>query len=140
MMKKKHSILTPIILLALALLLAACSGFEAAAINQPPPQQTVTISKTFQSQLSPLPTVPPYLCGAWSSNNAPGPYSTITIYARLTKNLVAVSGAMATAVVHFKDGDVTLDTHPLSDSGGYVTFTVSLQGRQPAATFQLRSM
>ena len=34
MMKKKHSILTPIILLALALLLAACSGFEAAAINQ----------------------------------------------------------------------------------------------------------
>ncbi len=129
-MKKKHY--TPfVLLLPLVLLLGACAGFGAATTSQIAPQQTVVISKTFQSQLSPLPTVPTYLCGAWSSNNAPGPNDTITIFARLTKNLVAVSGATATAVVHFKDGDVPLDTNPVSDSGGYVTFTLSLQGRQP---------
>jgi hypothetical protein len=112
---------------ALLLMLAACG----ATPDQVAPQQTVTISKTFQSQVSPIPAVPNYRCGAWSSNNAPGPKSTINIYARITKNVAGVGGATATAVVHFRDGDQELDQHPMSDGGGYVTFTLNLQGRQP---------
>ena len=112
---------------ALLLMLAACG----ATPDQVAPQLTVTIGKTFQSQVSPIPPVPKYLCGAWSSNNAPGPNSTINIYARITKNLVGVPGAAATGVVHFQSGDQTLDQHPTSDTGGYVSFTLALQGRQP---------
>jgi len=85
---------------ALLLMLAACG----ATPDQVAPQQTVTIGKTFQSQVSPIPPVPKYLCGAWSSNNAPG---------------------------HFQGGDQQLDQHPTSDNGGYVSFTLNLQGRQP---------
>jgi hypothetical protein len=112
--------------LVLLLMLTACG----ATPDQVAPQQTVTVSSSFQSQVSPVPNIPTYLCGAWSSNNAPGPNSTITIYARITKNLAGVRGATATAVVHFQGGDQTLDQHPASDNGGYVSFTLALQGRQ----------
>ena len=115
---------------ALLLVLAACG----ATPDQLAPQQTVTVSKKFQSQVSPIPPVPTYLCGAWSSNNAPGPNSTINIYARITKNLAGVSGATATADVHFQGGDQELDQHPASDNGGYVSFQLPLQGRQPVGT------
>lgn len=110
-------------------LLAACSPATNSSLQ---PVKTVTIGPSFQAQLSPIPTMPPYACGSWASNNAPGPYSTITIYARLTKNSKGVSGATATAVVHFQSGDVQLDNQPTSDSGGYVSFPLPLQGRQPA--------
>ena len=112
---------------ALLLLLVACGP----TANPITPQATVTISNTFQSQVSPIPTVPTYRCGAWASDNAPRGSSTITIYARLTKDIAGVSGATATAVVHFQGGDQTLDQHPVSDAGGYVSFTLPLQGRQP---------
>jgi hypothetical protein len=112
---------------ALLLLLMACGVTP----DQVAPQQTVTVSSRFQSQTSPIPAIPTYLCGAWSSNNAPGPNSTINIFARITKNLAGVSGATATAVVHFQGGDQELDQHPASDNGGYVSFTLNLQGRQP---------
>jgi hypothetical protein len=109
------------------LMLTACG----ATPDQVAPQLTVTVSSGFQSQASPVPTIPTYLCGAWSSNNAPGPNSTINIYARITKDLAGVPGAAATAIVHFQGGDQTLDQHPTSDSGGYVSFMLALQGRQP---------
>ena len=98
------------------------------------PQQTVTVSSGFQLQVSPIPTIPTYLCGAWSSNNAPGPNSTIVIFARITNNLAGVSGATASAIVHFQSGDQELDQHPTSDQGGYVSFSLPLQGRQPVGT------
>jgi hypothetical protein len=109
-------------------LLAACSPTTSSSLQ---PVKTVTINPSFQAQLSPIPTMAPYACGSWASNNAPGPYSTITIYARLTKNSKGVSGATATGVVHFQGGDMQLDTQPTSDSGGYVSFSLPLQGRQP---------
>ncbi len=126
MNNKRHALLGTLYI-GLLLLLAACTP----ATNQIKLQPTVTINPDFQSELSPVPTVPPYRCGAWSSNNAPGPDSTITIYARLTKDIAGVSGASASAVVHFKDGDMPLDQQATSDSGGYVSFHLSLQGRQP---------
>ena len=110
------------------LLLAACGP----TVSAPKAQKTVIVNPSFQAQVSPVPTTPAYRCGAWSSNNAPGAYSTITIYARLiTKGVNGVGGATAKAVVHFKDSDVQLDQQPTSDAGGYVTFPLSLQGRQP---------
>jgi hypothetical protein len=113
--------------LTLLLLLTACGP----TANQTTAQPTVTINPGFQSQVSPIPTVPPYLCGAWSSNNAPRTGSTITIYARLIKNLLGVSGATATATVHFSGQDVQL-TQTTSDNGGYVSFILPLEYRQPS--------
>lgn len=112
----------------LALLLAACGT----GATQVKPQPTVVISKSFQSQLSPIPSPATYRCGAWSSENTPSPNSTITIYARITKNLKPISGASASAVAHFQNFDQPLAQTPTSDSGGYVTFTLPLQGHQPA--------
>jgi hypothetical protein len=118
---------TPYAVFLVPLLLLTACGSSASPVK---PQETVTISQSFQAQLSPVPTVPPYRCGAWSSNNAPGTNSSIFIYARLTKNLFGVAGVSAQAVVHFKDFDVTLDPQT-SDDRGYVAFPLSLQGRQP---------
>ena len=112
---------------SLLLMLTACGVTP----DQVAPQQTVTVSSGFQSKVSPIPAIPSYLCGAWSSNNAPGPNSTIVIFARITKDLAGVSGATASAVVHFQSGDQTLDQNPTSGSGGYVSFTLPLQGQQP---------
>jgi hypothetical protein len=126
-MYKNMRFLSLSILLGLLLLATACGGVSATQLK---PGPTVTIAPSFQARLSPAPSPPAYRCGAWSSNNAPGPYSTITIYARLTKNVSGVSGATATAVVHFHTFDLTLDQQPVSDSGGYVTFSLSLEGRE----------
>ena len=112
----------------LLLLITACGP----TVNQVKPQQTVTIGKTFQTQATPLPTVPPYRCGAWASNNAPNTFSTILVLAKLTKNIKGVQGATAAATVHFAGGDVTLETTPTSDPDGMVSFTLPLQGQQPA--------
>ncbi len=108
-------------------LLAACSPVTTSSLQ---PVKTVTINPSFQSQISPIPTMQTYACGAWSSNNAPGPGAMITIYARLTKDVQGASGATATAVVHFQYGDVQLGNQT-SDSGGYVSFPLLLEGRQP---------
>ena len=124
----RHSIFA-VFSICLLFLLAACAPSVA---TQTDTQQQVTINKAFQSDVSPIPTTPPYRCGAWSSNNAPGASSTITIYARITKNIAPVSGANATAVVHFQSGDQTIDAQSPSDNGGYVSFTVALQGQQPS--------
>jgi hypothetical protein len=128
-MHRNHSLVLKFIATCsvLWLMLTACG----ATSGQVVPQQTVTVSSGFQSQASPIPTIPTYLCGAWSSNNAPGPNSSIIIFARITKNLAGVSGAVANAVVHFQSGDQELDQHPTSDNGGYVSFKLDLQGRQP---------
>src|SRR5436853_7466723 len=92
--------------LLLGLLLTACGT----AVNSASPQETVTVNPSFQAQLSPVPTVPPYRCGAWSSNNAPGPGNTNDIYARLTKDALGVSGITAQAVVHVQELDERNDS------------------------------
>ncbi len=128
-MNRIFSLIFSALFVGTLLFLAACSPLASA--NPGPVQPTVTINPAFQSQISPIPTPPTYRCGAWSSNNAPGGGSTITIYARLTKDVAGVSGATASAVVHFKDGDQPLDQQATSDTGGYVSFQLPLQGRQP---------
>ena len=111
-------------------MLAAC-GTTATQIK---PQQKVVIDKSFQSQVSPASAPPTYRCGAWSGNNAPNAYSVVTIYAKLTKDVTGVAGATASATAHLSTSDFTLDQQPVSDAGGYVTFTIPLQGRQQRLT------
>src|SRR5690348_713 len=106
----------------LLLLLTACGP----TVRRPPTQQKITIDSSFQNQETTPPTVPIYHCGAWASNNAPGPYSTIIIYAKLTQNIVGISGGTATAIVHFKGTDVALKQKQVSDNSGYVTFLLPL--------------
>jgi hypothetical protein len=125
----RRILLWPLALVTL-LALSACGSASAVNLGSTQPQQTVTVGPSFQSQMSPIPTIPPYRCGAWTSNNAPNPGSTIAIYARLTHNIQGVQGMTATATVHFQSGDVTLD-QATSDQGGYVTFKLALQDRQP---------
>ena len=131
-MKKHTYILWFTLLVATILALAACA--PAVTVNQAKPQSTVTIPPSFQAQSTPIAKPAQYRCGAWASNNAPGGYSTIAIYARLTSQVKPVAGAIATATVHFQTGDATLDQQPASDTGGYVSFTVPLMGRQPSGT------
>jgi hypothetical protein len=125
----RRIVLWPLALVAL-LALSACGSASTVNLSSTQPQQTVTVGTGFQSQMSPIPTIPPYRCGAWTSNNAPNPGSTISVYARLTHNLQGVQGMTATAIVHFQNGDTTLD-QATSDQGGYVTFKLALQDRQP---------
>src|SRR5437762_14309845 len=120
-MMYKRLLLPVGILLPLVVLLGACGP----AVNQPPTQKTVTINPTFQSQLSPVPTIPTYRCGSCTSNNAPGRNSTITIYARFTKEVAGVRGAMGTAVVNINDEDSTLDRHRTIDTGSYVSLPLA---------------
>jgi hypothetical protein len=127
-MKNQHTFYITILAFCGLFLLAACGP---AVSSQVQAQPTPTISKSFQTIATPIPTVPPYRCAAWSSNNAPGAFSTITVYARITKNIAPVSGANASAVVHFRSGDQPITAQAPSDNGGYVTFQVQLQGRQP---------
>jgi hypothetical protein len=122
-----RNFLGSILLFSLFLLVVACGP----SVNQIKPQQTVSVGKSFQTQVTPLATVPTYRCGAWASNNAPNAFTTILILAKLTQDIKSVEGASATATAHFQGGDVTLDTQPTSDQGGMVSFTLSLQGRQP---------
>lgn len=133
-MKTINNYIRGVLFWALALMvlltLSACGSASAVSLSSTQPQQTVTVNPSFQTQMSPIPTIPSYRCGAWTSNNAPNPGSTITVYARLTHNIQGVQGITATAIVHFQSGDVTLN-QATSDQGGYVTFTLALQGRQP---------
>ncbi|HLZ61391.1 MAG TPA: hypothetical protein VKR06_30965, partial [Ktedonosporobacter sp.] len=69
----KNTCLFAVHALLLILLLAACGP----ASTQARPQPTVTINPSFQAQLTQVPAAPAYRCGAWSSNNAPGAYSSI---------------------------------------------------------------
>lgn len=126
-LEKRHALCSTLpLLLAPLLVLAACGP----TVNRPPQLQNVTFGNTFQNQTQAAPPPPTYRCGAWASNNAPGTYSTIFIYARLTENVKGVKGARAHGVVHFASGDAALDQQPVSDGGGYVSFPLPLQGRQ----------
>lgn len=122
-----HVPLFTVMLLLLLCLLSACRS-EA---HQLDPLPTVVVNPNFQRQLGPLPTVPPYRCGAWASDNTPAAASAITIYAKLTGDVAGVPDIPATAIVHFKSANITLDQQAVSDRNGYVSFALPLQGWQP---------
>jgi hypothetical protein len=115
----------------LLLALTACGP----TVSQWQTTRNVSVKTAFQKEIPKLAPLPRYLCGAWSSTNAPNPYSSINIYARLTQHtddkVIPATGAQAHAIIHYAYGDVDLDQAPISDSGGYVTFFLQLRGQQP---------
>ncbi|GCE48904.1 hypothetical protein EI42_01415 [Thermosporothrix hazakensis] len=121
-----------ILLCTVLLLIVGCSGPSAASPAKP--RATATIDPSFQSQLSPVPTVPPYRCGAWASNYGPPAYGNVTIYARITKDNKGVKGLTATGTVNFDGWSEPLGDPQTSDEGGYVSFVIALGGRQPRLT------
>jgi hypothetical protein len=121
---------SPVFIINLFILLCLLSACRSDA-HELAPLPTVTIKPNFQTQLNAVPTVTPYRCGAWASNNTPAPHATITIYAKLTQDVTGVAGIPASAIVHFQSANITLDQQPVSDGNGYVAFTLPLQGRQP---------
>ena len=127
-MKKTYSVHLFVLLSVALCLLSACGP----TINQIRPQQTITVNQQFQEQLTPIPTVPLYRCGAWASHNMPDAHGSLIIYARLTKESTSgFAGVMAHAVIHFKSRDMPFDEQPISDTNGYVAFNLLLAGRQP---------
>lgn len=127
-MRRVHSCLLSSLLL---IALTACGP----TVSQWQATQNVSVNNAFQKEIPKLATIPRYLCGAWSSSNAPSPYSSINIYARLTQHtdqtVAPVMGAQAHAIIHYTYADAKLDQAPISDNGGYVTFYLQLQGQQP---------
>jgi len=127
-MKKTYFVQKFVFLAVTLCLLSACGP----TVHQGQPQQTPTVNQQFQKQMTPMPTMPAYRCGAWASHNMPDAHSPIIIYARLTRgNASSLAGVTAHAVVHLKGGDVPLYEKPTSDTGGYVAFNLSLVGEQP---------
>ncbi len=115
----------------LVLVALACSscGSPTTMTQSVPETKDPTINPNFQ-EMPKAPTPPPYECGSWSSNTAPSANGTITVYAKITKNVVGVGGASASATVHFQDGDEVFDPQA-SDQNGMATFVLPLRGRQP---------
>jgi hypothetical protein len=127
-----RSVLRRVVFWLIALMIAPGLVACGAAIDVAKPLPTVTINPAFQTKIAPIPTMSPYRCGAWASTNVPGAYATIIIYARLMHDIHPISGKQASATVHFQSGDFTINQIQVSDPGGYVSFTLNLQGRQPA--------
>jgi hypothetical protein len=127
-MKRAPSILLNFLLL---LALTACGP----TVSQWQTTRNVLVKEGFQKEIPKLALLPRYLCGAWSSTNAPNPYSSINIYARLTQHIddkvIPTAGAQAHATIHYAYANTELDQAPISDSGGYATFFLQLRGQQP---------
>ena len=102
------SVVTPILLLLLGILLSACGGgTQTAAVSSTP-----TAVPTIQMQdpnPTPIPTLPPYTCGAWTTTPSldSNKVSQVGIYAKFTKlvngNPQGVAGATATATLQWPD-------------------------------------
>jgi hypothetical protein len=99
-----------LLLLSLSVLVIACGGASntPATTNLGAPQVTVTIR--FRDNASSIPTVAPYLCGAWITNTTPAfePGRQIPVYAHFIHNVngnpVGISRANAQATVEWADG------------------------------------
>ena len=95
------------LLLLTSFIVVACStGSDTATTNLGAPPATVTIQFNNDLTTTPLPTQPPYLCGAWITNTSPAfvPGSTIPVYAKfihlVNGNPQGVAGAAAQATLY----------------------------------------
>lgn len=128
-----HKCSAILLLLSLSVLVMACGASSTpATTNLTTPQVTVTIR--FSNNASPVPTVAPYLCGAWATNTTPAfrPGSEIPVYAHfihsVNGNPVGVSGANAQATVEWADGyrDTEVGT---TGNDGLVVFYFTIPNR-----------
>jgi hypothetical protein len=124
---------TIFLLLLFSVALAACdAGSTTTMTNLGEPQVTVTIH--FHNNASLVPTVAPYLCGAWITNTTPAfkPGDKIPVYAHfihlVNGNPVGVSGASAQANVEWADGDNNRES-TMTTADGLAVFYFTIPNR-----------
>ena len=119
-----------LMLFLVSVLVVACGNTSATAgLGSPPVTLTINLNQTFSS---PTPTLPPYSCAAWVTQNSPAYYqnSVIEVYAKYVQNVngnpAGMSGAHAQATVLWPAGaPTTVAVNTSSD--GLAVFPVSLQ-------------
>jgi hypothetical protein len=119
-------------LLVFSVILAACDTGSTTTTNLGEPQVTVTIH--FNNNVSLVPTVAPYLCGAWITNTTPAfkPGDKIPVYAHFIHlvhgNPIGVGGASAQANVEWADGDSNRES-AMTTTDGLAVFYFTIPNR-----------
>lgn len=122
----------PIFGLALALGLSACIGLD----TTPGTQATISINSTPDS-LSPTPTAPPYLVGAYVSNSTvTNGNGSIIVYVIFHHGQQPQAGGKASLYFHYNEdggGISGLNNQAgtqTTGSDGYATFSIGIRGLQ----------
>jgi hypothetical protein len=124
------------LLFLLCALIAACSSDGSDSQSNPSnPLITGTIDLNGANS-SPTPPMPPYLCGAWVTNNSPAfsPHRPISIFAKFVQtntpqdpgNPVGVDGATGTATIQWPDGSTETVTAKTT-SDGLAVFPITIK-------------
>lgn len=120
----------PIFCLALALGLSACIGLD----TTPGTQATISINSSPDS-LSPTPTAPPYLVGAYVSNSTVTSASgNINVYVIFHHGQLPQSGGKVDLYFHYNEdggGIAGLNNQvgtQTTGSDGYTTFSIGIRG------------
>ncbi len=110
-----------LLLLCSAVIVACGTGGSTTMTNLGEPQITVTIRMNNNTSL--IPTVAPYLCGAWVTNTTPAfkPGNKIPVYAHfihiVNGNPVGVGGTSAQASVEWADGSSNSESEVTTTDG-----------------------
>jgi hypothetical protein len=122
-----------LLLLSLSVLVMACgTSNNTATTSLGVPQVTVTFH--FNDSASPIPTIAPYLCGAWITNTTPAfnPGHQIPVYARFVRNVngnpTGIRGANARATIEWADGGKNTITGT-TGSDGLAVFYFTIPNR-----------
>jgi hypothetical protein len=114
-----------LLLFFLSVLVVACGGDtsgnspQSSLVN---PAVTVTIDLQ-NTNTTPLPTMTPYTCGAWTTNASPAynAMAEIAVYAKYTQNVNGVpqgiDAATAVATMHWGDGTTDTQTANTTSDG-----------------------
>jgi hypothetical protein len=128
-----------LVLFFFSVLIVACSGSTTSnntQANLANPVVTVTINLGGTST-TPLPTMTPYTCGAWTTNASPAynANTEIAVYAKYTQNMngdpQGIDAATAVATMHWGDG--TTDTQTVNTtSDGLAVFDFNASDKAAA--------
>ena len=135
----KYSVVS--FLFIISVILVACSSTTSSAADTATTPTTattnlgappVTVTIQFNNGLTALPTLPPYICGAWITNTSPGyvPGSTIPVYAYfkhlVNNNPQGVGGATAQATLLLANGSVTPLAAATTGADGLAVFSFQI--------------
>lgn len=118
-------------LLLVSVLVAACGANNTAQVpGAPPVTVTINLNRIFAS---PTPPLPPYSCGAWTTEATPGYYqgAVVDVYAKYVQNVngnpQGMNQATAIASVYWPDGSVVTLPAVHTTSDGLAVFQIPLQ-------------
>jgi hypothetical protein len=128
-----------LVLFFFSVLIVACGGGTTTSntqANAANPAVTVTISLG-NTNTTPLPTMTPYTCGAWTTNTSPAYNASteVAVYAKYTQSVngdpQGVDAATATATIHWGDG--TTETQTINTtSDGLAVFDFNASNKSAA--------